>query len=654
MGYLLKNLYDIYPIRGAGEAATYAPIKVAQHAERANKLEHSFHKLAETNPALSDRIGEYAGAQKLRFAIFNQQGQINPEALARSFKAYEHALFESHKLKLEPNHLKAGLGLFERRVEQIRSASERVLVAGLACTGFAHAGVKVHLIADSEEYSSLVKQYLLPVFDKLNLSIGFVETGDSEGLRRRAYNSDVTILSSRECAMDFLRDAVNWPRRGNNAHRLIDRMMGKRANNKNKILQGLPSAIHLDAYSGLISNARAPIVLTQNAHPMHETEEIKRALELAKNLSVAKHYLFTGKELELEYTPEGKAQIDAWAAEIGEIWAVPSAADLMIAIAIVVDKLVVEDKHYVIQNGRLAWKVADKLVPGLVSYSKEFMTRVLEIKHDCSLTGEQEIVGRASYQHVFNRYIHLSGMTHSSYLINQELKEVYGLQCDIAPRATVGIRFDTSVLVDDDLQLINYLLEQLETHKSQALSMICVGSMGEGHQLQEGLQSQYQATKVIESSTELSEILVDAHDNLGRSIIVDAHLISTIPDDLWRSAQAEIHMYVCHRSLDGYQDSLLMGFDQSLVSGLTRSLQVLSVEANLFAEHPPVRLRKIEPYLLKLGSVGNACWKMLLEWQIRKRQQEVAAEGYRVRRNLLNHDKGIQSMLSFSGKGLYE
>jgi preprotein translocase subunit SecA len=639
--------YDRYPIRDAGGGAQLRQYWRSPHKKNVSRLIQLCNSAGDTQAKPeSHEINEVP-----KRAI-DSYGKINLTFLAESFRTFQTALSQVHGLSLSDADISAAYGLFERRIEVLRSRSDRVLVAGLAAAAFVQSGVRVHLICD-KSYQELVKQHLLPVLDCLEISIGVVATGDDEAKRHVNYACDITLVSARECAMDFLRDSVNWPKRGNAAHRVVDRLLGRRAKHPHRIMSGLPCAIHLDAQSALIDNARAPIVLTQDAHPMHEIEELQRALELAQEMTLAQDYIYSGKELEIAYTVQGKQKIEAWAKEFGGIWLVPSVADLMIAISLVVQNIVHKGQHYQISNGLLEWLVPDHLVPGMRYYLKPFLTRIVELQNECALTGQQEVVGRASYQHVFNRYIHLCGMSHAAGLACEELRDVYQLRSENSKNTRLNV--DETILLNDSETKFEYLIQFLHHEDRQKMcTFLCTGVNEDGDSLNQIIQGSGCATQYYNNAEHLSKAMVAEGFDAKDVVLINAEVLSSMADEIWNSLSMPYEIVFLNRSVDWYEDSLITQFDQcDLVKSMQR-VQLLSLDEEVFQNHPLTNLSRLYPYAHRLGGWAKKFFQFLLELRIRSIQKQVAQESYSVRRNLLTHDQGMQSMLSFSGKGLYE
>jgi len=75
---------------------------------------------------------------------------------------------------------------------------------------------------------------------------------------------------------------------------------------------------------------------------------------------------------------------------------------------------------------------------------------------------------------------------------------------------------------------------------------------------------------------------------------------------------------------------------------------MLSAEDELFSDSSANGLQSLT------GFLGMRLSGYLLERKIRRIQAQRARESFVVREGLLNHDTTMHSMLSFSGRGLYE
>lgn len=296
-------------------------------------------------------------------------------AVARSFARFALALSQEHGVDAGSSHVASAYAMLRRRVDEVAHRRDRMIAAGLATAALANKGMRVHLVTEDEQGTRHLASWLAPVLERLGIDTAAVYPGLDEPARIQAYRAAITMLSAREVAMDFLRDAVHWPERGNPALRSLDQLMGARARSRSIVMRGLPSAIHVDIDATLIDNARTPIVLTRDAHPMHETEELKRALELAERLQPERHFELLGESREVSLTAEGRRQLEAWGGQLGGLWAVQHIAELLISVAILVRAVLRKGVHYRVDNDAIEWLVQERLVPGMAYYSRPFVTK---------------------------------------------------------------------------------------------------------------------------------------------------------------------------------------------------------------------------------------------------------------------------------------
>jgi len=96
------------------------------------------------------------------------------------------------------------------------------------------------------------------------------------------------------------------------------------------------------------------------------------------------------------------------------------------------------DQHYLVREGKV--EIVDEFT-GRVMADRSWehgLHQMIEVKEGCDITGEQETLGRISYQRFFRRYLKLGGMTGTARELTAELKSVYRLRVvRIAPHKPV-------------------------------------------------------------------------------------------------------------------------------------------------------------------------------------------------------------------------
>ncbi|MCP3883601.1 MAG: hypothetical protein GY701_35145 [Sulfitobacter sp.] len=571
--------------------------------------------------------------------------QLDTTSIAREFAVFSTAVSTVHGISVSNEHVESAYALLHRRVEGVAARADRMIIAGLAVAALIRTGMRVHLVVDGQHSILYMKRWLLPIFEQTGIVAGVIESGDDEHTRSSAYRQSVTLVSARECALDFLRDAYKWPDRSNSALRSIDRMLGAKSRQSSLLMTGLPCAILIDIDSTLIDNARTPIVLTSDAHPMHEGEELRRALEMVEHLEIGQHFVLTGKEAEVVLTEAGKGQLDAWANQIGGIWATRHLAELMLCVAIVVTHLVKSGTHYRISKHSVEWLVHESLVPGMEFYTRPFVTRLVEVRENCTTIRQRGVVERASYQQVFNRYIHLCGLCHSIDRIEHELNTIYGLKSRQCGSPVNRSRFEKSHLLQSNEEKIEWLKEWVRFHDTSICRVIIVNSLDMLEHLDTVLTT---IVPDLRALSEPNEFNLKRLLKPGALIVVLAHVMDYLLPIKSDVICCPVRIVVAQRSSRYSEDQRNLYWMQGQKFSDFKKTVLLALDDELFAGS------SIDSRQNRYRIFGSRIGGYLLEQAILRIQITKGRELYKVRRDLLTYDANMQGLLSFSGRGLYE
>lgn len=631
---------DIYPLRAAHEPDSTPVHSIAAGDFELRSVQRMF---AEYRRAAGNST--IAGDGSVAALRFGSSRKSRCDRIARAFARFADALDAVHQLEVSRLHLASAWAMLHRRAEGVAQRIDRVIVAGLVSTALADERMDVHVVVDGQWAIAYTQGWLQGVFEHLDVGFGVIQTGDDEAARRRAYERSITLVSSRECAMDFLRDAHHWPERGDASVRTIDRLLGRRARRQATLLQGLPCAVLVDIDSVLIDNARTPIVLTRDAHPMHELEELQRALQMVDHLQSPVHFIFDESDAEVRLTRAGAEQLRSWGEQLGGIWAAPHVAGLMLAAAIVVVRLVRPEVHYRIEAGSVHWLVGESLVPGMTFYSRAFITRFVEIKEQCNLGGPREVIGRASYQQVFNRYLHLCGVGHRIEPVRRELRSIYGLKGRDRGRDPGTAVFRRSLLMADGAGKMQWLVAWLGQRAVGECVVVTANSIQRVDEIREHLGDAFpRVTTLVEpQGQDLTQLLVP-----GSVVVALAQAMDYLVTVRGETIQCPVRVVVTQRSTRICEDRRNLFWLHAQGFEDCHATQLLAADDELFEEVP---IRGLLGIVRRFGVESGG---FLLERLIRRIQVEKAGALYRVRRDLMNYDTSMQGLLSFSGRGMYE
>jgi len=367
----------------------------------------------------SDRAFEDAVAA-LRTAL-RREGLREP-LLLRGFALVR----EAARRTLETPHyhvqLLAGWIMVHHGLAEMETGEGKTLAATLPAAVASLAGIPVHVVTANDYLVERDASALAPLYARLGLTTGtVVEREPDRESRRAAYACDVTYVTHKQLAFDYLRDRLH----GANA-RPLARELGIGGRGEAAVLRGLCFAIVDEADSVLIDDARTPLVLSRPASPP-DAPTLRAALGIARSLEAGTHFRIDRRRGRVELTPRGRARLDERAAypdALGgrrrrEEWANRALCAL---------HLFEPGRHYLVRDGAVeiidlptGRRAPDRAFEGVVQ-------PLVEAKEGLAPTAQRETVARISYQRFFRRYLRLAGTTGTAREVARELWRTYELR----------------------------------------------------------------------------------------------------------------------------------------------------------------------------------------------------------------------------------
>ncbi len=153
----------------------------------------------------------------------------------------------------------------------------------------------------------------------LGLTVGCIQTGQSDPVRRAAYACDITYGTAKEFGFDFLRDELKRLQLGGDGHRKSFEQvyLGRGGHNEAQmpVQRTHYYAIVDEADSILIDEARTPLIIGANNQPtQEEAAAYYGADQLAATLVRVKDYKYDPLERKAELTAAGRRKVQAVAA----------------------------------------------------------------------------------------------------------------------------------------------------------------------------------------------------------------------------------------------------------------------------------------------------------------------------------------------------
>ena len=233
-------------------------------ADQVNALEAGLEK--ETDAQLLDR----SHALRYRARGGDSLASLMTEAFALVREAAKRTVGQRHF----DVQLIGGAAIHYRCIAEMETGEGKTLVATLPATLNAFQGKGVHIVTVNDYLAQRDADFNTPIYNLLGLSVGCIQTGQTDPARRAAYACDITYGTSKEFGFDFLRDELKRHQLGGNSHRKTfeQAFLGKVDTQEGTmpVQRTHHYAIVDEADSILIDEARTPLIIGANNQPTQE------------------------------------------------------------------------------------------------------------------------------------------------------------------------------------------------------------------------------------------------------------------------------------------------------------------------------------------------------------------------------------------------
>src|SRR5271163_3717935 len=112
-----------------------------------------------------------------------------------------------------------GSVLHQGKIAEMKTGEGKTLVATLPAYLNALTGLGVHIVTVNDYLARRDAEWMGPIYKMLGLTVGCIQTGQTDPVRRAAYACDITYGTAKELGFDFLRDELKRLQLGGDAHR---------------------------------------------------------------------------------------------------------------------------------------------------------------------------------------------------------------------------------------------------------------------------------------------------------------------------------------------------------------------------------------------------------------------------------------------------
>lgn len=345
--------------------------------------------------------------------------------LAEAFAIVREASGRIFGMRHHDVQLMGGLALMRGMVAEMNTGEGKTLTATLAAVTAALAGNPVHVVTVNDYLARRDAEKLGPLFAFFGLSVGVVAAGLSREERRAAYACDVTYCTNKELAFDHLKDRLVLARLGGNLRRKVT--LADRRGEEGLLLRGLHFAIVDEADSVLIDEARTPLILSGEADAASETTLMREALRVAEGLRPGQDFVHIAHQGRIELTGYGHERLEREGEVRGGLWRNLAVREDVVAKALTALHVMIRGEQYIVRDGKV--EIVDEYTGRIMAerFWSDGLHQLVELKEQLPLSPRRSTLARMTYQRLFRRYRHLSGMSGTVQEVGGELWEVYRL-----------------------------------------------------------------------------------------------------------------------------------------------------------------------------------------------------------------------------------
>jgi preprotein translocase subunit SecA len=405
--------------------------RIAEQAAYIATLEPEFTKLSDAELR--------AKTVELRERFEN--GETLEDLLFEAFSAVREARLRESDQRIFDVQMMGGIVLHEGDIAEMKTGEGKTFVASMALYLNALPGTGVHLVTVNDYLAQRDAAWNGGVFERLGMTVSFIESDMPFDRRKDAYNADVTYGTNSEFGFDYLRDNMS-------------------INFEGVVQRGHHFAIVDEVDSILIDEARTPLIIsgepTTAAKTYYDFARIVKGLTRAQSkgtkaddvaLSQQFDFLYDEKHKTISPSESGIEKVER-AMGVENLYS-PTNVQLVnhLIQSLKAEALYKKDVDYVIEDGEV--KIVDEFTGRIMEGRRwsEGLHQAVEAKEGVAIQEEHQTLATITLQNYFRLYEKLGGMTGTAKTEEKEFVEIYGLDVVEIPTNVPVARDDKNDLI---------------------------------------------------------------------------------------------------------------------------------------------------------------------------------------------------------------
>ena len=381
-------------------------------------------------PALERESDEQLSVRSHALRLKARQGDSLNGLLPEAFALVREAAKRTVKQRHYDVQLVGGAAIHLRSIAEMETGEGKTLVATLPAYLNALQSKGVHVVTVNDYLAHRDAEWMQPIYAMLGMTVGCIQTGQTDDVRRAAYNCDITYGTSKEFGFDFLRDELKRLQLGGDATRksFEQAFLGRGDHNESAkpVQRTHHYAIVDEADSILIDEARTPLIIGANNQPtQEEAAAYYGADQLAATLVRVKDFKYDPAERKAELNAAGRRKVQAVAGHSSFVTLTVDGLYEYVERALRAQIAYLRDRDYVVYNNEIIIvdEFTGRMMPG--RQWQDGLHQAIQAKEKIEVTLETITAARVTVQDFFLRYKKLAGMTGTASSDAAELRRVY-------------------------------------------------------------------------------------------------------------------------------------------------------------------------------------------------------------------------------------
>jgi preprotein translocase subunit SecA len=354
-------------------------------------------------------------------------------------------------MKPYPAQLVAALALHDGLLVELGDGEGKTLAVALAAILHAWRGRCCHVATANEYLAQRDAGRLRRLYDRCGLTVAFVAQAMQPEQASAAYRADVVYAGGKQLLADHLRDQLLLGG-VDDALRLRLRHLTSAGAQRQPVMRGRQAVIVDDADTVLFNEATSPVIISAPSDNPMMIEALGAARALIESLQPGRDYRYRERRRDIEFTRAGELALDGLQHLLPPLWRARARRDDLVRQALLVRDLLRPQRHYVVQQGKLA--IVDDHIGRLLNRPAwtQGLHQAIEIKEGLEPTPPSRVLARMSIARFFCGYRQLGGIGVgvAAPALRREARRVFGRLALRLPAAHASQRQTRPVAVFAD------------------------------------------------------------------------------------------------------------------------------------------------------------------------------------------------------------